>query len=77
MCPSEPKTPPEGGVGLGLGLRLGLGLGLGFGLELGLGLGLGSGLGLGLEDAFVFDSKSETRDRAVEAVQSVSEARAV
>ena len=36
-----------------------------------------SGLGLGLEEVFVFDSKSENRDRAVEAVQAVSEARAV
>ena len=40
-------------------------------------LGLGLGLGLGLEEVFVFDSKSENRDRAVEAVESVSEARAV
>ena len=29
---------------------------------------------LGLEEVFVFDSKSENRDRAVEAVESVSEA---
>ena len=38
---------------------------------------LGSGLGfrLGLEEVFVFDSKSEKRDRAVEAVESVPEAR--
>ena len=35
------------------------------------------GLGLGLEEVFVFDSKSENRDRAVEAVESVPEARAV
>jgi len=35
------------------------------------------GLGLGLEEVFVFESKSENRDRAVEAVESVSEARAV
>ena len=35
------------------------------------------GLGLGLEAVFVFVSKSENRDRAVEAVASVSEARAV
>ena len=35
------------------------------------------GLGLGLEEIFVFASKSENRDRAVEAVESVSEARAV
>ena len=42
-------------------------------------LELGSGLGLGqwLEEVFVFDSKSENRDRAVEAVEAVSEARAV
>ena len=40
-------------------------------------LGPGSGLGLGLEEVFVFDSKRENRDRAVEAVESVSEARAV
>ena len=32
---------------------------------------------LGLDKVFVFDSKSENRDRAVEAVESVSEARAV
>ena len=32
--------------------------------------------GPGLEEVFVFDSKSENRDRAVEAVESVSEARA-
>ena len=38
---------------------------------------MGFGSGLGLEEAFVFDSKSENRDRAVEAVESVSEARAV
>ena len=31
---------------------------------------------VGLEEVFVFDSKSENRDRAVEAVESVSEARA-
>ena len=31
------------------------------------------GLGLGLEEVFVFDSKSENRDRAVEAVEAVSE----
>ena len=40
-----------------------------------LGLGLGLGSGLGLEEVFVFDSKSENRDIAVEAVKSVSEAR--
>ena len=40
-------------------------------------MGLGLGLGLGLEEVFVFDSKRENRDRAVEAVESVSEARAV
>ena len=40
-------------------------------------LGLGLGLGLGLEEVFVFDGKSKNRDRAVEAVESVSEARAV
>ena len=58
--------------------HLQLGLGFRFCDELGLGLGLGLGLalalGLGLEEVFVFDSKSENRDRAVEAV---SEARAV
>ena len=32
---------------------------------------------LGLEEVFVFDSKSENRYRAVEAVESVSEASAV
>ena len=31
------------------------------------------GLGLGLEEVFVFDSKSENRDRAIEAVESVPE----
>ena len=36
-----------------------------------------SGLGLGLAEVFVYDSKSENRDRAVEAVEAVSEARAV
>ena len=49
------------------------------GTRLGLGLGLGLeqlGLGLGLEEVFVFDSKSKNRHRAVEAVGSVSEARA-
>ena len=30
---------------------------------------------MGLEEVFVFDSKSENRDRTVEAVKSVSEAR--
>ena len=30
---------------------------------------------IGLEEVFVFDSKSENRDRAVEAVESVSEYR--
>ena len=40
-------------------------------------VGLRLGLGLGLEEVFVFDSKSENRDRAVEAVESVPEARAV
>ena len=35
------------------------------------------GLGLGLGEVFVFDSKSENWNRAVEAVESVSEARAV
>ena len=35
------------------------------------------GLGFGLEQVFVFDSKSENRDRAIEAVESVPEARAV
>ena len=38
-------------------------------LGLGLGLGLVLGLGLGLEEVFVFDSKRENRDRAVEAVR--------
>ena len=37
----------------------------------------GLGLGLRLEEVFVFDSKSENRDRAVEAVEAVSEARVV
>ena len=37
----------------------------------------GLGLELGLEEVFVFDSKSENMDRAVEAGVSVSEARAV
>ena len=32
---------------------------------------LGLGLGLGLEEEFVFDSKRENRDRALEAVESV------
>ena len=32
-------------------------------------------LGLGLEEVFVFDSKGENRDRPVEAVVPVSEAR--
>ena len=36
----------------------------------------GLALRLGFEEVFVFDSKSENRDRAVEAVESVSEARA-
>ena len=36
-----------------------------------------TGIGLGLEEVFLFDSKSENRDRAVEAVESVSEARAL
>ena len=35
------------------------------------------GLGLGLKEVLVFDSKSENRDRAVEAVEAVPEARAV
>ena len=35
------------------------------------------GLGLGLEEVYVFDSANENRDRAVEAVKSVSEVRAV
>ena len=38
---------------------------------------VGLGLGLGLKEVFVFDSTSENRDRAVEAVEAVSEARAV
>ena len=47
-------------------------------LQLGLGaLGFGLGSGSGLEEVFVFDSKSENRDRAIEAVESVPEARAV
>ena len=33
-----------------------------------------SGLGSGLEEVFVFDSKSDNRDRSVEAVESVTEA---
>ena len=36
-----------------------------------------TGIELGLEEVFVIDSKSDNRDRAVEAVESVSEARAV
>ena len=39
--------------------------------------GLGLRLGLRSEEVFVFDSKSENKDRAVKAVESVSEARAV
>ena len=35
------------------------------------------GLGSGSEEVFLFDSKSENRDKAVEAVEAVSEARAV
>ena len=71
ITPSLPWGLGLGLVGLGLlGLVLGLvGLGL---VELGFG-----GVGLGLKGVFVFDSKSENRDRAVEAVESVSEARAV
>ena len=38
---------------------------------------LGLGLGSRLEEVFVFDSKSENTDGAVEAVEAVSEARAV
>ena len=34
---------------------------------------LGFRLGLGLEEVFVFDSKSENKNRAVEAVESVTE----
>ena len=41
-------------------------------VEVRLGLGLEE-LGLGLEEVFVFDIKSENMDRAVEAVESVSE----
>ena len=33
------------------------------------------GFGAGLEEVFVFDTKSGNRDRAVEAVEAVSEAR--
>ena len=65
VASSEPRLP--------LCCELGLGLGLGLKLELESVLGLG----FGLEEVFVFDSKSENRDRAVEAVESVSEARAV
>ena len=36
-----------------------------------------SGVELGLEEVFVFGSKSENGDRAVEAVEPVSEARVV
>ena len=46
-------------------------------MSAGPGLLLGLGLQSGLEEVFVFDSKSENRDRAVEAVESVPEARAV
>ena len=42
-----------------------------------LGLGLALRLGLGFKEDFLFDSKRENRDRAVEAVKSVSEARAI
>ena len=46
---------------------------LGLGFELGLGIGwFLTGLGLGFEEVFVFDSKSENRDRTVEAVEAVS-----
>ena len=45
------------------------------GLGLGSGLGSESWLGLWLEEVFVFDSKSENRDRAVEAIEAVPEAR--
>ena len=38
-------------------------------------LGVGLGLGLWLEEVLVFDSKSENRDRAVEAIEAVPEAR--
>ena len=38
-------------------------------------LGLGLGLWLWLEEVLVFDSKSENRDRAVEAIEAVPEAR--
>ena len=34
------------------------------------------GIGGGLEEVFAFDSKRENRDRAVETIESVSEARA-
>ena len=37
---------------------------------------MGLGSRLGLEEVFMFDSKSENRDRAVEAVESLPEARA-
>ena len=57
------------------GLETGSWSGLGSGS--GSGLGLGSGSGLELEEVFVFDSKSENRDRSVEAVEAVTEARAV
>ena len=43
-------------------------------------LGLGGvrvRVGVRVGEVFVFDSKSENRDRAVEAVESVSEARVV
>ena len=40
------------------------------GIVTGIGLGLGFGLGLGLEKVFMFDSKSENRDRAVETVEA-------
>ena len=53
-------------MGLGLGLGREIGLGLELGLELGLGLEVGLGLGLGSEEVFVFDSKSENRDRSVD-----------
>ena len=65
----------ENRLGSGLGSGLGLGPGLRLGLGSGLGLGSRLGLGLWLEEVLVFDSESENRDRAVEAIEAVPEAR--
>ena len=83
VCDTAPATPPlvahavcEVGVcdagptpwpPVRVGVRVG---------DAGATLVLRCGLRLGLEEVFVFDSKSENRNRAVEAVETVSEARA-